>query len=250
MESEAFLLAFQTFLHLFFFATLCFLSAWNMVLTCCDQRGGTNWVNTLTYTQQKAKQGSAPKVTKEKDDTDHSIRLNRVGICIWINRFVSPGCVPSVELLSVAKLLHRPRWRVTRGKRRRGALEREGVQQSDWDWEWWDREKDRLVGKRRWVWWHWVERVVRENDWMWEVKREKASGSIERQNNNLKLSGKAKKKPKKSLSSNLTENLWICCICQMKAFFSTFLSFRVDLFLFLSLLYLQVRSIMCFTGVT
>lgn len=36
--------------------------------------------------------------------------------------------------------------------------------------------------------------MVRENLWMWEVRQERATGSAEGKNDNLKLSGEATKK--------------------------------------------------------
>lgn len=68
------------------------------------------------YTQQNPKQGGALEATKKRDNTPCCIRLNAAGICVQINRFVVPGCVRSIELSSVAKLLHRPRWRARKGE--------------------------------------------------------------------------------------------------------------------------------------
>lgn len=202
-EAKAFLQhSSHSFIFPFFFPAIRFLSASNTVVTCCDQTGGTNWVSTLTHNQNQ-EQGRALRVTKEAHNGDHSIRLNRPAMCIQINRFVRARRVPSTQLCSVAKLLHRPRWRVKRGRRGRGAAVKE-------------RGSPTVAAGWRWrVWRQWMESEVRQNDWMWEVEQEKVTD-----NNNLKI---------RVCSSNLTGNLQIwklilTCLSHWQVIFSSFVS--------------------------
>lgn len=63
----------------FFSPALSPLPARNIVLTYCDQRGGTNRVSALKHahsnTVQKVKQGRALNVTSKTDNTEQSGRV-------------------------------------------------------------------------------------------------------------------------------------------------------------------------------
>lgn len=84
--------------------------------------------HTHTHTQQKAKQGSALKVTKETDNPDNNIRLNTAAcIHVQLNRFIRPGCVRSVEFSSVVKTAPQAQMESEEGREGQGAREREGV---------------------------------------------------------------------------------------------------------------------------
>lgn len=60
-----------------FSSSLLLLSARNIFPTYCDQRGGTNRINTFRHThaqdkRQRVKQGSSPKVINESDHTEQN----------------------------------------------------------------------------------------------------------------------------------------------------------------------------------
>lgn len=167
-----------------FFLNCLFRSPRNIVHTCCDQRGGTNWANTLshtythadacarthTHTQQKPQQGSELGMTKERNNTVYNIRLN-TATCIQIKRFIR---------LSRVCLCYWLLWQngSTGPDGEQGQRRREGpgpvterVSESGSE-----VVRRRSPVRRRWrVWWQWVEGVVRANYSMWEAKQEKAT---------------------------------------------------------------------------
>lgn len=156
-ENRSFPLAFHRFLHLFpFFSCASLLSETLNLPAVIKEVEQIVW--THSHTQHKPKHGGALKVTKETDNTDCDTGLN------------TDTCIRFQIKSSVAKLLHRPRWRV-----RTGAHERENARK--WEWIGETEKNERQVRKEMvTTWWQWVVGVVRGNLYVGSETRKQLLG--------------------------------------------------------------------------
>ena len=98
--------------------------------TCCDQRGGTNWANTHTHTHTHTPKTTPRQRTRnDKGEKQHCLQYqNKYSNMHPDQKSYKTEQGVSVLLTSVAKRLHRPRWRArTEKKGRTEAGDREGV---------------------------------------------------------------------------------------------------------------------------